>query len=162
MPLLPILTKSQLPFLLSWLSPPPSSCLRPIVRRGRMGWELGRERETDSEKGERKSNKKREEREKLNKILIFGLQHLSVPLQICNGTDTSGIILQHLQNLMASCFLCLVWDMCQIFSIWHISHIYCGCSYSVTLICSSGIVAIVATTFFFFFSQYFICTFFFF
>ena len=26
-----------------------------------------------------------------------------------------------------SCFLCLVWDMCQIFSIWHISHIYYGC-----------------------------------
>ena len=38
---------------------PPSSCSRPIVRSRRMGWELGREREReiDSEKGERKSNK---------------------------------------------------------------------------------------------------------
>ena len=32
-----------------------------------------------------------------------------------------------MQYLMGSCFLCLVWDMCQIFSIWHISHIQCGC-----------------------------------
>ena len=38
-------------------STPPSSCLRLIMRRGRTGWKLGRERETDSEKGERKSNK---------------------------------------------------------------------------------------------------------
>ena len=42
-------------------SPPssatPSSCSRSIVRRGRTGWELRRERETDSKKGERKSNK---------------------------------------------------------------------------------------------------------
>ena len=40
-----------------WPSPPPSSCSRPIVRRGRtLVGNLG-ERETDSEKGERKSNK---------------------------------------------------------------------------------------------------------
>ena len=42
-------------------SVPPSSCSRPIVRRGRTGWELERERERererDSEKGKRKSNK---------------------------------------------------------------------------------------------------------
>ena len=40
-------------------STPPSSCSRSIVRRGRTGWELERERERerDSEKGERKSNK---------------------------------------------------------------------------------------------------------
>ena len=36
--------------------------------------------------------------------------------------------MQHIQHLLGSYFLCLVWDMCQIFSIWHISHIYCGCS----------------------------------
>ena len=40
-------------------STPPSSCLRLIMRRGRTGWKLGRERERerDSVKGERKSNK---------------------------------------------------------------------------------------------------------
>ena len=38
-------------------SMPPSSCSRPIMRRGRTGWELGGERERDSEKGKRKSNK---------------------------------------------------------------------------------------------------------
>ena len=32
----------------------------------------------------------------------------------------------HLLNWLK---LGLVWDTCQIFSIWHISHIYCGCSY---------------------------------
>ena len=32
-----------------------------------------------------------------------------------------------------SCFLCLAWDMCQIFSIWHISHIYCECSNTLRL-----------------------------
>ena len=36
-----------------------------------------------------------------------------------------------MQYLMRSCFLCLVWDMCQIFSICHISRIYWGCSKSV-------------------------------
>ena len=38
-------------------SVPPSSCLRPIVRRGRTRVGNLGERETDSEKGERKSNK---------------------------------------------------------------------------------------------------------
>ena len=32
-----------------WPPPPPSSCSRPIVRRGRTGWELGRERERERE-----------------------------------------------------------------------------------------------------------------
>ena len=36
--------------------------------------------------------------------------------------------MQHMQHLLGSYFLCLVWDIYQIFSVWHISHIYCGCS----------------------------------
>ena len=40
----------------------------------------------------------------MNKILISGLQHLSVPLQICNGTDISGIILAHIPWLMGADF----------------------------------------------------------
>ena len=34
----------------------------------------------------------------------------------------------HIPHLLNGLKLGLVWDMCQIFSIWHISHIYCGCS----------------------------------
>ena len=51
----PISTKSRLPFLLSWPSPPPPSfCSRPIVRRGRTQVGNLGERERDSKKGERK------------------------------------------------------------------------------------------------------------
>ena len=35
----------------------------------------------------------------------------------------------HIPHLLNGLKLGLVWDICQIFSIWHISHIYCGCSY---------------------------------
>ena len=45
-------------------------------------------------RGERKPNKKHH----------FGLPHLSVPLQICNGTDTNSIILAHIQHLMGAVF----------------------------------------------------------
>ena len=45
-------------------------------------------------RGERKSNKK----------YYFVLPHLSVPLQICNGMDTNGIILEHMQHLMGAVF----------------------------------------------------------
>ena len=45
-------------------------------------------------RGERKSNKKQ----------YFGLPFLSVPLQICNGTDKNGIILAHIQHLMGGIF----------------------------------------------------------
>ena len=34
----------------------------------------------------------------------------------------------HLAHLINVFKRCLVWDMCQIFSIWHISHICCGWS----------------------------------
>ena len=34
----------------------------------------------------------------------------------------------HIPHLLNGLKLGLVWDMCQIFSIWHISHICCGCS----------------------------------
>ena len=34
----------------------------------------------------------------------------------------------HIPHLLNGLKLGLAWDMCQIFSIWHISHIYCGCS----------------------------------
>ena len=44
--------------------------------------------------GERKPNIKH----------YFVLPHLSVPLQICNGTDTNGIILAHMQHLMGVVF----------------------------------------------------------
>ena len=50
---------------------------------------------------------------------------------ICSYRCQNGICakyMQHMQHLLGRYFLCLVWDMCQIFSIWHISHIYCGCS----------------------------------
>ena len=45
-------------------------------------------------RGERKSNKKQ----------YFGLPFLSVPLQICNGTDKNGIILAHIQHLIGGIF----------------------------------------------------------
>ena len=42
----------------------------------------------------------------------FVLPHLFVPLQICNGTDTNGIILAYMQHLMGAVFC--VW--CEIFA----------------------------------------------
>ena len=45
-------------------------------------------------RGERKPNVKH----------YFVLPHLSIPLQICNGTDTNGIILTHMQHLMGAVF----------------------------------------------------------
>ena len=73
-------------------------------------WE--RERETDSEKGERKNQiKKLEEREKSNKIVFFSLPYLSVPLQIYNGTNTNGKNLAHIEHLMGGDF-CLWCGKC--------------------------------------------------
>ena len=46
-------------------------------------------------RGERKPNKKH----------YFSLPHLSVPLQIYNGTDTNSIILTHIQHLMGAFFV---------------------------------------------------------
>ena len=45
-------------------------------------------------RGERKSNKKQ----------YFGLPFLSIPLQICNGTDRNGIILAYITYLMGGIF----------------------------------------------------------
>ena len=81
-------------------------------KRKNTGWELGRERETDSEKGERKNQiKKWEEREKSNKIVFFSLPFVSVPLQIYNGTNTNGKNLAHIEHLMGGDF-CLWCGKC--------------------------------------------------
>ena len=61
------------------------------------GSDVKRERENKSRpevRGERKPNIKH----------YFVLPHLSVPLQICNGTDTNGILLAHMQHLMGVVF----------------------------------------------------------
>ena len=57
-------------------------------------WEEREKKSRPEVRGERKPNKKH----------YFGLSHLSVPLQICNGTNTNGIILAHMQHLMGAIF----------------------------------------------------------
>ena len=90
----------RLPFVLSWqLPPPPSFCSRPIVRRGRT--QVGN-------LGEREREILRREREKSNKIVFFSLPFMSVTLQICNGTDTNGKKLAHIEHLMGGVFC--VWS----------------------------------------------------
>ena len=50
----------------------------------------------------------RREREKSNKIVFFSLPFVSVTLQICNGTDTNGKKLAHIEHLMGGVFC--VWS----------------------------------------------------
>ena len=50
-----------------------------------------------------------------NKIVFFGLAFVSVPLQICNGTDTNGKNLAHIEHLMGGVF-CAWCAKCQIFA----------------------------------------------
>ena len=48
---------------------------------------------------------------KPNKKYYFVLPHLSVPLQICNNTDTNSIILAHMQHMMGA-VLCVWCEIC--------------------------------------------------
>ena len=60
-----------------------------------VGSDVGREKKSIPEvKGERKPNKKQ----------YFTLPFLSIPLQICNGTDKNGIILAYITYLMGGIF----------------------------------------------------------
>ena len=72
-------------------------------KRKNMGWELGREREI-LRREKKNQIKKWEEREKSNKIIFFGLAFVSILLQICNGTDTNGKNLAHIEHLMGGVF----------------------------------------------------------
>ena len=59
---------------------------------------------SDVQERERKSRLEVRGERKPNKKQYFGLPHLSVSLQICNGMDTNGIILAHMQHLMGVVF----------------------------------------------------------
>ena len=63
------------------------------------------------EKREKKSRPKVRGERKPNKKHYFGLPHLSVPLQICNNTNTNDIILAHMQHLIGAVF-CVWCEIC--------------------------------------------------
>ena len=99
-----------------------------------MLWKMNREDKDEKEYRDEKTKRERdicdEERENENKIIIYIMQLLSVPCQNCDGIVAYCKSLAHLTHLIKGRFWCLVWQMCQIFGIWHICHTCCGCSYS--------------------------------
>ena len=71
---------------------------------------------------ERKNQlKKWEERESRIKNIILVLAFVSVPLQICNGTNTNAKYLQHLKHLLWGIFL--VFGVPNVPNIWHLAHL---------------------------------------
>ena len=77
-------------------------------REGTGKWERRKEkmkkREGTREWERRKERKWRERREKRKYKIIKFLQHLSVPLQICNGTVHMWYNFCHLEHLIKLCF----------------------------------------------------------
>ena len=101
-------------------------------RKKIFGFVLRREHrlgERDRLWGERKNQlKKWEEREKLNKKIINHMPHFVRTMPKFWGYCSMLQKIWHLEHLINGVKLCLGWDMCQIFSIWQISYICCGCS----------------------------------